>query len=266
VSGISFHHDGPVGRIRLDQPARRNAMSRAMWLGLAELCAEIEMRTNILIVLVEGAGGHFCAGADISEFNEVYRDAASTRDYGGAIQRALLALEALDRPTIAAMRGNCIGGGLAIALACDLRFCASDALLAITPAKLGLFYGHAETRRLVELVGPSRAKDLLFCGRRVECGEALAIGLVNRAIPAEALETAIQAYALELCQLSHQSIRGAKKGVGAIVSGLVTEDASFRAMIEDAALGEDFLEGRTAFAEKRRPKFTYRGRSAGRAR
>ncbi len=153
-----------------------------MWRALPGICAAIEARADALVVVVEGAGGHFCAGADISEFDEVYRDALATRDYVDAIQDGLSALAALDRPTIARLSGVAVGGGLALALCCDLRFCADDAHLAITPAKLGLVYGHVETRRLVELVGPARAKDLLFSGRRVEPAEALAIGLVDRLV------------------------------------------------------------------------------------
>ena len=187
--------EAPLARIRLNSPARRNAVSRAMWRALPGICAAIEARADALVVVVEGAGGHFCAGADISEFDEVYRDALATRDYVDAIQDGLSALAALDRPTIARLSGVAVGGGLALAISCDLRFCAADAHLAITPAKLGLVYGHVETRRLVELVGPARAKDLLFSGRRIEPAEALAIGLVDRLAPPEALEGSVGAYA-----------------------------------------------------------------------
>ena len=155
--------DAPLARIRLNSPARRNAASRAMC-GRCGVCARIEERSEALVVVVDGAGGHFCSGADISEFPEVYRDAAATREYVDAIQHGLAALAALDRPTIAALSGVAVGGGLAIAICCDLRFCAEDAYLAMTPAKLGLLYGHFETRRLVELVG-SR-------GQRICCSAA----------------------------------------------------------------------------------------------
>ena len=180
MSDIDLVFAAPLARIRLNAPARRNAISRAMWRRLPEICAAIEAEKDALVVVVEGEGGHFSAGADISEFAEVYRDAASTHEYVEAIQRGLAALAALDRPTIAALSGVAIGGGLGLALCCDLRFCSDDAVLAITPAKLGLLYGFVETRRLVELVGPSRAKDLLFSGRRITPAEALASGLVDQ--------------------------------------------------------------------------------------
>ena len=259
MSDIDLIFEAPLARIRLNSPSRRNAVSRAMWRALPGICAAIEARSDALVVVVDGAGGHFCAGADISEFAEVYRDALATRDYVDAIQHGLSALAALDRPTIAALSGVAVGGGLGLALCCDLRFCAEDAYLAITPAKLGLLYGHVETRRLVELVGSARAKDLLFSGRRVDPGEALAIGLVDRVVPAEELQGHVSAYAETLARLSQKSIRGAKRAVDAIARGMQAESPAFRAAVEDAALGEDFLEGRAAFAAKRAPAFTFRG-------
>ncbi len=258
MADISLSFEAPLARIVLNRPERRNAISRAMWRALPTIRAAIERRADALVVLVEGADGHFSAGADISEFDEVYKDATATRDYGDAIQDGLKALSEIDRPTIAIIQGSAVGGGLGIALACDLRFCAADAYLAITPAKLGLVYGHAETRRLVELVGPSRAKDLLFTGRRIETDEALAIGLIDRRIETALRETAL-GYARGLADLSQASIRGAKRAVHAIVDGLVVETPAFRALTETAALGPDFAEGRAAFAEKRPARFAFRG-------
>ena len=123
-----------------------------------------------------------------------------------------------------------------------LRFCAADAYLAVTPAKLGLVYGHAETRRLVELVGPSRAKDLLFTGRRIETEEALAIGLIDRRIET-ALHAAALGYARGLAALSQASIRGGKRAVDAIVAGMTVETPAFRALVESAALGVGLCRG-----------------------
>jgi enoyl-CoA hydratase/carnithine racemase len=252
MSELSLFFEPPLARLRLARPERRNAMTLAMWRALPELCAEVERREDARVVVVEGAGGHFCAGADISEFDAVFRDAAAAREYLGAIEVGLEALIALDRPTIAALEGSSIGGGLALALCCDLRFCAENAHLAIPPAKLGLLYGPVETRRLVELVGPARAKDLLFSGRRVETEEALAIGLIDRRVPAGELAAAVESWAREIAALSQTSIRGAKRAVEGIVRG---DEAELRDLVEAAALGEDFREGRAAFAGKRKPRF-----------
>jgi enoyl-CoA hydratase/carnithine racemase len=258
MTDISLLFEPPFARVVLNRPERRNAISRAMWRALPAIRAAIEARQDALVVLVEGRGGHFSAGADISEFDEVYRDAAAARDYGDAVQDGLRALIELDRPSIAVLQGNAVGGGLGLALACDVRFCAADAYLAVTPAKLGLVYGHAETRRLVELVGPSRAKDLLFTGRRIETQEALAIGLIDRRIETGLHDTAF-GYARGLAELSQASIRGAKRTIDAIVSGMTVETPAFRALVESAALGVDFAEGRAAFADKRTAKFSFRG-------
>jgi len=259
MSNLELGFDGPLARLRFSAPARRNAINRATWGALPALCAAIEARPEALVVVVEGAGGHFSAGADIGEFDDVYRDAAATRDYVEAIRNGLAALAGLDRPTIAALQGSAIGGGLAVALCCDLRFAADDAHLAAPPAKLGLLYGPYETGRLVALVGPARAKDMLFSGRRIGPAEALAIGLVDRVIAAAELRAAVGAYAAELAALSQRSIRGAKRMIEALAAGAALDSAALRAEAEDAALGEDFREGRAAFAEKRPAKFTYRG-------
>lgn len=259
MSDIDLTFAAPLARIRLNRPSRRNAVSRAMWRALPGICADVEARADALVVVLEGAGGHFSAGADISEFDVVYRDLAETSDTIDAMQEGLTALAALDRPTIAALSGVAIGAGVGLALCCDLRFCAEDAHLAITPAKLGVIYGHVETRRLIDLVGSARAKDLLFSGRRVDPAEALAIGLVDRLFPAEELQGNVGEYAADLARLSQKSIRGAKRAIDAIARGMNVESGEFRAAIEDAALGEDFLEGRAAFAAKRAPNFTFRG-------
>lgn len=261
MTEISVRFEPPFARIVLNRPERRNAISRAMWRALPSVQATIEANKEALVVLLEGEGAHFSAGADISEFDEVYRNAASARDYGDAVQDGLKAIMAIDRPTIAVLRGNVVGGGLGLALACDLRFCAADAHLAVTPARLGLVYGYAETRRLVELVGPSRAKDLLFTGRRIETEEALAIGLIDRRVETALSETAL-GYARGLAELSQASIRGGKRAVDAISAGMTMETAAFRALTEQAALGPDFREGRTAFLDRRRAKFTFRGATA----
>jgi enoyl-CoA hydratase/carnithine racemase len=259
MADLELIFNGALARLRFDAPARRNALNRASWRALPGACATIAARAETLVVIVEGAGGHFCAGADIAEFDAVYRDAAAARDYVDAMQTALSALAALDRPTIAALEGSSIGGGLAVALSCDLRFAADDAILAAPPAKLGLVYGPVETSRLIALVGPARAKDLLFSGRRVAPAEALAIGLVDRVVPATGLHGAVERYAASLADLSQRSIRGAKRIVEAIAAGVALDNAALRAEVEDAALGEDFREGRAAFAAKRAPRFTFRG-------
>ena len=246
----------PLARIELDRPERRNAMTSAMWRRLGEACAEIEARADVEAVIVEGAGGHFCAGADIAEFDVVFADLDSARAYLKTIERALVALAELERPTVAKIEGSAVGGGLALALACDLRFAAQDAHLAIPPAKLGLLYGPVETRLLVETIGPAAAKDLLFSARAVETEEALRLGLINRRLPPAALAAAVETQAHVWTKLSRVSIRGAKRAVRAAVAG---DAAALAALVEDAAMGADFHEGRAAFKAKRAPDFSRGG-------
>ena len=248
---LTLTFEPPLARLRLDRPERRNAVTLTMWRALPEFCGEVERREDARVLVVEGAGGHFCGGADISEFDEVFRDGESAHEYLRAIERGLAALISLDRPAIAVLEGAAIGGGLALALACDLRFCAEDAHIAIPPAKLGLLYGPVETQRLVELVGPSRAKDMLFSGRRVETMEALAIGLIDRRTPAVELRAAVETYAREIAGLSQTSVRGAKRAVELVGGG----ENGLHDLVEAAATGEDFREGRAAFVQKRTPRF-----------
>jgi enoyl-CoA hydratase/carnithine racemase len=255
MSQLRLVFEPPLARLMLDRPERRNAMSWAMWRGLPEISAEIEARADIDAVIVEGVGGHFCSGADISEFDDIFADHETARAYLGTIERGLEALAALDRPTIAKLEGSAVGGGLAIALACDLRFAADNAHLAIPPAKLGLLYGPVETRLLVETIGASAAKDLLFSGRRIDPGEALRLGLVSCILPVSALAEAVEAQARDWAALSRASIRGAKQAVRAALAG---DAANLRALVESAAMGEDFREGRAAFRAKRPPQFARR--------
>ncbi len=256
MSRLRLVVEAPLARLVLDRPERRNAMSAAMWRGLAELCGEIERRSEIDAVIVEGVGGHFCSGADIAEFDEVFADLDAARAYLGAIETGLEALARLDRPSLAKVEGATVGGGLALALACDLRFAAEEAHLAIPPAKLGLLYGPVETRLLVETIGAAAARDLLFSARRVETEEALRLGLINRRLAAADLDDAVERQARDWTKLSRVSIRGAKKAVRA---ALGSNHGELRALVEAAAMGEDFREGRAAFAAKRPPQFGRRG-------
>ena len=168
----------------------------------------------------------------------------------------------LDRPTIAVIRGVAIGAGLGLALACDLRFCAADAHLAITPARLGLIYGHAETRRLVELIGPSRAKDLLFTARRIETEEALAIGLIDRRIET-ALQETVLGYARGLAEMSQMSIRGGKRAVDAVAAGLAHETPRLPRADRGCGVRAGFRRRAGGIRRaKRAAKFAFRGPTA----
>jgi enoyl-CoA hydratase/carnithine racemase len=247
---------GAVARLQLNQPDKRNAISQAMWKGFELACDEIESDPDIKVVVVASADGTaFSAGADISEFAEIYGSPERTQEANRAIRAAQARLRGLDRPTIAMIEGVCVGGGMGIALACDLRFAVPEARFAITPAKLGLAYSFLDTAQLVEKVGPSAAKDILFSARMIEGEEARAIGLVDRLVAADGIRSETMAYAEALTRLSQASIRTAKAVVNGISDALAAKAEAFEARVDSAFSGDDFKEGYSAFLEKRPPVF-----------
>jgi enoyl-CoA hydratase/carnithine racemase len=250
--------DADVATLWLNRPEKKNALTLAMWMALPGVLAEIAADTRAKVLVVRGAGGTFAAGADIGEFETVYATPDSTRAYFDRVSEAMEALAAFDTPTLAHVEGACVGGGLGLALACDLRIAATDAKLALTPGKLGLVYSLPDTRRLVQAVGLSRTKDILFTGRLIQADEALAIGLVDALHSPEALGAAVADKAAQIAAASQWTARRAKRIVQLIADGETADtDLTARWLIE-AVEGEDFREGRDAFLGKRTPVFPYR--------
>lgn len=255
ATGLLLQGGQAVATLLIDRPARRNAMSRAMWRALPGLLAEAAADPRVAVLVLAGAGGHFCAGADIAEFEACYRDAAAIAATNAAIRDGVEALAAFPKPVVAAIRGACVGGGVALALACDIRFAAADARFAVTPARLGLIYSHGDTLRLTRAVGAAWAKDMLLSARQVAAEEAGRIGLVERVVAAEALDAAVAAYAAGLAALSRPALRDIKRMVNAIAAGALTETAELAALFAAGFAGEDFREGQAAFIEKRPARF-----------
>lgn len=245
----------PVARLVLNAPHRRNAMSRAMWAGLIAACDAAEANPDTRVLILTGAEGHFCAGADISEFEQVYEDPAQTAAYNALVRSAQARLRNATLPVLASIRGACVGGGCGLALSADLRFAANGVRLGITPSRLGLAYSPEDTAQLIEKVGVAPARDLLYSGRLVDGPEAYKIGLVDFLLPEDELEASVEVYAQELCQRSRTSILAAKR----IINGLVALDQArakdLHEIFEQTFKGADFAEGRAAFLEKRPPHF-----------
>lgn len=243
--------------LTFDAPARKNAFSQAMWRSLPQALAAVEA-SQAKALVVTGAGEVFCAGADISEFGRVWASEESAGAYTAEIAAGMSALAALSRPTIAAIRGPCVGGGLGLALACDLRLSSTSARFGVTPGKLGLVYSLEDTKRLVDAVGPAAAKDILFTGRIFNADEALALRLVGAVVEPDALDAAVEAKVGEIAAASQRSARATKAMIGLILGGQVNDDDRTRAWFLEAAQGPDFIEGRAAFLERRKPAFPFR--------
>ncbi|MGH6898846.1 MAG: enoyl-CoA hydratase/isomerase family protein [Geminicoccaceae bacterium] len=251
--------EGALAQLVLNRPGKRNALDRAMWATIPALVAQVAKDRDVRVLIMRGATPEaFSAGADIGEFEEVYASAAAARAYHGVVRRAYDALASLEKPTIAMIQGVCFGGGCALALCCDLRYADASARFCIPPARLGLAYSLGETKRLVDLVGPSKAKEMLMGARVLEADEALRIGLATRIFPALDLERETVAFARRLCELSQFSIRAVKAIVGDIVNGATEETEASRRLFEAQFQSADYIEGRAAFLEKREPDFTRR--------
>jgi len=249
--------DGQIGWMTFNNPERRNAISLDMWAGIPRVIEAFEADPEIRVIVLAGAGEKaFVAGADISQFETSRGDAASDSVYTGDANRASAALVHTPKPTIAMIRGYCIGGGLGVALTCDLRICADDARFAIPAAKLGLGYRLDAVRELVDVVGPSYAKEILFTGRQFDAQEALAMGLVNKVVPVAELETTVRSYAGMMGQNAPLTIKASKMAVREVLRDAERRrtaevDAAVKACFDSA----DFREGRRAFMEKRPPVF-----------
>ena len=249
--------EGGVGLVTFNQPEKRNAMSVAMWQGLGEILDGFAADEAVRVVILTGAGHKaFVSGADISQFEKARSNADAQREYDRLTSAGRDKLANFPKPTIARIRGFCLGGGLGIAMMADLRIAAQDSAFGIPAARLGIAYGPDMTRRLVDLVGPAHARMLLFSGARIDAEEAQRIGLVNRTVKDDELSDVVLELAGTLADNAPLSLRAAK-----VMVEQVTRDESRRdriamdAVIQACFDSEDYREGRTAFMEKRRPIF-----------
>ncbi len=251
---------GAVGWLVFDQPAKRNAINDAMWRGIAPAMAELDADPQVRCVAFRGAGTQaFSAGADISEFESRRAREESVGQYDDLLDQVLHAIQDSPKPSLAMIHGFCLGGGLEIALACDLRYCGASAQFGIPAARLGIAYNVEGHKRLLETVGHARAREIMFLGRRYKADEALAIGLVQGVFEDSELESRVEAILQTLGENAPLSILNSKTIIEEYVKSAGAPDAKrMQAAIERCARSEDYREGRRAFMEKRKPKF--RGR------
>ena len=249
---VYLESHGSIAWLVLNQPAKRNAVTFAMWRRLPELLAEFERDPALKVLVLRGAGERaFSAGADISEFETYRATSDDSQTYNAATDTAQGALGSLSKPTIAMIRGACVGGGCGLAMSCDIRLADRSAKFAITPARLGLVYPVKITKRLVDLVGPAQAKLMLYTGRTIDAERAAALGLVDDLCDAATLEADTVALAETIAARAQYSVRGTKRIVDLISAGLSEENEetlSLRARAIDTA---DYREGVRAFLEKR---------------
>jgi enoyl-CoA hydratase/carnithine racemase len=248
---------GGIGWMTFSNPTKRNAMSLEMWSELAAILEDFRTDPAIRVVVMQGDGDRaFVSGADISQFEKSRSDADSAATYAAVSDGARAALHSFDKPLIALIRGYCMGGGLGIAMTADLRFAASDARFGIPAANLGIAYSPDNLRRLVNLVGPAAAKDILLSARRLDAEEALRRGLINRVVAPAALEEEVRAYAATLTEKAPLSLRASKAIVNELMKPESAQDPTMmRKHVETCFNSADYTEGRRAFMEKRTPVF-----------
>ncbi|GAB3174271.1 enoyl-CoA hydratase/isomerase family protein [Streptomyces incanus] len=233
-----------VATVVIRHPAKRNAMTTAMWRALPPLLDALADDAGVRALVLTGEGGTFCAGADISTLK------GSPREAQQLAVAAEEALAAFPKPTLAAVRGHCVGGGAQLAAACDLRFAQEGAVFGVTPARLGIVYPASSTRRLVSLVGPSAAKYLLFSGELIDTARALRTGLVDEVLPAGGLDRRVVEFTAILASRSQLTQVAAKE----FANGRTDRDAHWSGQAQDDG---DTAEGVAAFLERRPPRFNW---------
>jgi enoyl-CoA hydratase/carnithine racemase len=246
-----------VARLLIDNATRRNAIDLAMWRAIPPLMAELAARDDVRALVVAGAPGlPFCSGADISEFSTVRATSAGAHAYEVANTAAFDAISALPFPTIAAISGFCMGGGMGVACACDLRIAAEGAVFAIPAGRLGVGYPPPAMRYVVAAVGVQRAYEMFFTARRLETHEALAAGLLAHVYAPEAFADAVEALAATIARNAPLTLKAAKASIRA-TAGLpgAPSHEDCEALALACFESDDFTEGRTAFLEKRTPLF-----------
>jgi len=247
---------GSIATVTLNRPSVHNALNVRTYERLPRIFKQIDEDPKIKVMILRGAGGKaFASGADITEFERERGNAAAAKVYNEKVANAEQTLEGMGKPTIAMIHGYCIGGGAGLALACDIRFADENARFAITPAKLGLVYSLESTRRLVELVGPSRSKWILMSGLPLGASRCLELGLFDEVFEKALLQDATVSLAETISTRAQVSVRAAKEMVRRVALGQVRDDAETIDIRNSSFDTEDFKEGVKSFLAKRAPNF-----------
>ena len=251
---LSLTLDNRIAHLVIDRADKRNAFTQALWEALPPLIEQAMINPQVRVMILRASRpGAFSAGADIAEFGSGAQDPQWRSRNQAAIRRAMETLARAPKPVIAQIEGDCIGGGCGLSLACDFRIATPSARFGITPAKLGLVYSLHDTKLLVDLVGPSAAKRILFTAQLIDAAEALRIGLIDEL--AEDAGAAAHALAVHIAGVSPHSVRASKAMISRILHGQAEDDADTLAQFADAFDGPDFAEGVAAFLGKRTAEF-----------
>jgi enoyl-CoA hydratase/carnithine racemase len=249
--------DGPIGWLTFNNPARRNAVSFEMWEALGVAIDAFEQDPAVRVIVLRGAGeAAFVSGADISQFAERRASAENVAQYDAVSDHSSRLLTECSKPTIAMIQGWCIGGGVGIAVSCDLRIAADDAKFGVPAARLGLGYGAKGVKKLLDLVGVAFTKEIFFTARHFTAEEAKAMGLVNRVVAKADLETMVREYCATIAENAPMTIHALKRTVTELARTSPEADLALCDMlVKECFASADYVEGRTAFMEKRKPVF-----------
>ncbi len=250
--------DGGIGWMTFNNPDRRNAISIEMRQAVLKILQDFESDDAVRVIVMKGAGDKaFVSGSDISQFEKNRATEQQQKEYAALSAQVQSRFDALHKPLIAMIQGYCLGAGLGTAMNADLRIAADDAQFGIPAARLSLGYPYNGIKRLVDLVGPSRTKDILFTARRLTADDALRIGLVDRVVPRAELEDTVHDIAVTIAENAPLTIRATKAIVAEVLKDPAERDLDLcERMVRDCMSSEDHVEGRRAFMEKRRPAFT----------
>ena len=252
--------DSGIGYIRLNRPAKHNAITFDMWCGIGEAVDAFEADDAVRVIVVTGEGGRaFSSGADISQFEKQRTSPDAVEVYNSALAESCRKLTEVPKPTLARIQGYCMGGGLATSLCCDLRIATTDSTFAIPAARLGVGYAYGSLGTLARLVGPASAKEIMFTGRRFSADEAYHMGLINRIVDPADIDAVTAEYAETLAVNAPLTIKACKRIIAELGKDPDHRDiAACDRLVDDCFNSEDYQEGRQAFLEKRKPEF--RGR------
>jgi enoyl-CoA hydratase len=255
---ILARREGRVGTLVFNNPERHNAVSLEMWEAATKVIEDFGSDADVRVLVVTGAGGKaFVSGADISKFGDERATEAAVERYNSTSQGFYSSLYNFAKPTIAQIQGYCIGGGLNLAISCDLRFCTHASRFGLPAAKLGLGYGYAGLKRFFDTIGPSNTKDIFFSARQFSAAEALAMGVVNKVLADSELAGFVQEYANTIAENAPLTINAIKQ---IAIEALKPESERNLELTADLVArcfaSQDYIEGRNAFMEKRKPVFT----------